>query len=88
MSKSFTGHYRLPGQAKCDLMAFWKKLKKLEKYRRNSLIENILSDSISVGPIYLSHLKNQKSKRCQETTFWKDTWKNSFKKIRRKWKNA
>ena len=80
MSKSFTGHYRLSSQAKCDLMSFKKKLKKFEKYRRNSLTAKILSDSISVGPIYLSQLKNQKSVRCQVRTFWKGSFrKNHFK---------
>ena len=59
---------------------FLKKLKKSEKYRRNSLIEKIFSDSISVSPIYISHLKNKKSVTCQVHTFWKGSFrKNHFK---------
>ena len=54
-------------------MAFWKKLKHFEKYRKNARISKILSDSVSVGLIYPSHLKNKKSERCQETTFWNGT---------------
>ena len=72
--KNHTGFYRLTGQAIFHLMAFWKKLKKSEKYRKNFWIVKIHSDSVSVGPIYLSHLKNPISVRCQVQTFWNDTF--------------
>ena len=37
----------------------------------------ILSDSVSVGPIYPSHLKNQKS-RCRVQTFWTGTFEKKI----------
>ena len=85
VKKNFKGHYRLTGQAKCDLMAFKKKLKKFEIYRRNSLIAKISSDSIFGGQIYLLHLKNPRSVRCQVRTFWNGSFrKNYFKNSRKK----
>ena len=57
---------------------FKKKLKKYEKYRRNVLIAKILSDSISVGPIYLFHLKNKKSVTCQVRTFLNGTFEKFY----------
>ena len=66
-------YYRVTDQAKFDLMAFSKKLTKSEKYRKNYRIVKILSDSVFVGSIYLLHLKNKKSVRCQVRTFWTGT---------------
>ena len=84
MSKNHKGHCRLTGQAKFDLIALCKKLSKSEKYRRNSLIAKILSDSISVGLIYLSHLKNLKSVTCQVRTFWKGSFRKNYLKNSKK----
>ena len=76
MSKNHKAYFRVTGHAKIDLMALREKFEKFEKYRRNSLIAKILLDSISVSPIYLSHIKNPKSASCQVRTFWN----NSFRK--------
>lgn len=43
--------------------------KKSEKYRKNSWIVKIISDSVSTGLIYVFQLKNPKSKNSQEMTF-------------------
>ena len=51
MSKSHKGYYHVADQAKFDLIAFWKKPKKFEKYRNKARIAKILSDSVSVSPI-------------------------------------
>ena len=84
MSKNHKGYYRVTGQAKFDLMALCKKHTKSEKYRRNSVIAKIPSDSISVGLIYLSHLKNQKSVTCQVRTFWKVSFSKNYLKNSKK----
>ena len=57
IAKNHKGHYRVTDEVKFDLMAFQKKSKKSEKYRKNARIVKILSDSVFVGLIYLSHLK-------------------------------
>ena len=69
MTKNHKGYYRITDQAKFDLVALKKKLKKSEKYRKNARIVKILPDSVSVGLIYLSYLKNRKSVRFQVRTF-------------------
>ena len=88
VSKNHKVYYRVTGQAIFDLMAFKKKLKKSKKYRKNSRIVKIPSDSVSVGPIYLSHSKNPKSVRCQVRTFWNGTFEKFYalEKLE-KWKN-
>ena len=77
-SKNHKGDYRVTGQAIFDLIALQKKLKKSEKYRKNFRIVKIPSDSVSVSPIYLSHLKNPKSVRCQVRTFLNDTFEKFY----------
>ena len=78
------GDYRVTGQANFYLMAFWKKLKKSEKYIKNARIAKIPSDSVSVGLIYLSHLKNLKSVTCQVRTFWKGSFRKNHLKNSKK----
>ena len=78
MAKNHKGYYRVSGQAIFNLIAFTKKLKKSKKYRKNSRILKIPSDSVSVGPIYLSQLKNLKSVRCQVRTFWNGTFEKFY----------
>ena len=78
VSKNHKVYYRVTGQAIFDLMAFKKKLKKSKKSRKNSRIVKIPSDSVSVGPIYLSHSKNPKSVRCQVRTFWNGTFEKNY----------
>ena len=78
VSENHKGYYRVTGQAIFDLMAFTKKLQKSKKYIKNSRSVKIPSDSVSVGPIYLSHLKNPKSVRCQVRTFWNGTFEKFY----------
>ena len=85
IAKNHKGHYRVTDQAKFDLMTFQKKLKKSEKYRKNARIVKILADSVYVGLIYLSQMKNRNSVTCQVRTFLNGTFdkfyamKNLFK---------
>ena len=78
ITKNHKDYYRVTDQAKFDLMAFSKKLTKSEKYRKNYRIVKILSDSVFVGSIYLLHLKNKKSVRCQVRTFWTGTFEKKI----------
>ena len=87
------GYYHVTDQAKFDLMAFKKKLTKSEKYRKNVRIVKILLDSVFVGLIYLSHLKNRKSVRSHVRTFLNGTFyamKNllKFEKIEKNCRRA